>query len=427
MVGTSERMTGADAAWLRMDRPGNPMVVNTLVELDGPVRWDDVEAAFTERVVRRFPRFRQRAVDPPAVLRPLAPARWVADDGFRLGRHVHRSALRGADLHDHLGPLVSRTLPDDRPLWELHLVESTDGGGAVLLRSHHAIADGTALVHVWETATDPAGDAAPSGGTRRDTAGAPDPLGLEALAARADTLTRLSVPPSPVPAVSGTLQGAKGVARSLAVPVASVKDAGRRCGATVNDVLLAVVAGGLRRYLERHGRSPVEAEVVVPFNVRRPDEPLDQLGNRFGLVFVRLPVDAPEPDVRIRRTKQEMDRVKASGEGSLVSGGLTVLGHAAGPFDQRWVDLLTRRASAVVTNIAGPRRARTLAGAPVRSMALWVPTSGSVGLGLSFFSYDGDVSIGVIADVGVVPDHGALLADLEGELGAVCAAGGAPA
>lgn len=426
-MGTSERMTGADAAWLRMDRQGNPMVVNTLLELDGPVRWDHVEEAFTERVVRRFPQFRQRAVDPPAALRTFAPARWSDVDGFRPGGHVHRSTLGDADLHEHLGPLVSGALPDDRPLWELHLVEGPDGGGAVLLRSHHAIADGTALVHLWEAATEPAGPGPRSTGARRDVGSAPDPLGLEALAARADTLARLSVGPPPAPAVHGTLQGAKGLARSRAVPVTSVKEAGRRYGATVNDVLLAVVAGGLRRYLERHGRLSTEAEAVVPFNVRGPDEDVDRLGNRFGLVFVRLPVGAPDLRARIRRTKQEMDRVKATGEGSLVSGGLTVLGHAAGLVEHRWIDLLTRRASAVVTNIPGPRQARTLAGAPVRSMALWVPSSGSIGLGLSFFSYAGDVSIGVIADVGVVPDQGALLADLEEELDVVCASEGTPA
>ena len=139
-------------------------------------------------------------------------------------------------------------------------------------------------------------------------------------------------------------------------------------------------------------------------------------GNQFGLAFVPLPVSEADVSRRLAAVHAAMDTVKATGEGVVTSGALAVLGHTPAVLEQKWLDLFAGRATAVVTNIAGPREEVSLAGVPLRGFTAWVPSTGPVGLGLSICSYAGQLMLGVAVDEALVPDSEMLLAALDDEM-----------
>jgi diacylglycerol O-acyltransferase / wax synthase len=437
-VAPTERMASADAAWLHMDRPTNLMVVTCVFWFDEPLDWDRLAAAFAERLVPAFPRFAQRVVEPPVTIGLVGP-RWVDVEGFDVRDHLRRLVLPApggdAELHAHVSQQADRPLPSGRPLWEADLVDGFGDGCAILLRTHHAIGDGTALVQALLTLADrpanstrhagqrllagPGGPSVPARGLARPPASDVDLRSrVRAVADRGAMLRRLGFASQDDPSVlRGPLSGRKRMTWSPAVPLEEVRRAGRAHGATVNDVALAAVAGALRRHLRAHDQQVERLTAVVPVNLRPPGQPFDpRRGNQFGLAFVRLPVAEPDPAARLEAVKTAMDRVKASGEGVVVSGALAVMGQTPVQVEQWWLDLFAGRATAVVTNIAGPREPVALAGAPLRGFTAWVPSTGPIGVGLSICSYAGDLQVGVAVDEALVPDSDALLTALAAEV-----------
>ena len=451
----AERMTSTDAAWLHMDRPTNLMVVNSVSWYGGRVDPDRLADVFRQRVLPRFRRLRQRAVEPPVTLGALAP-HWADDPAFDLAAHVRQVRLPapGGDeqLHAYVSQQASRPLDRGRPLWEMHVIDGYGQGTAVLWRSHHAIADGTALWQLTFAFLDPPagggrhpgqlplladadgdgdgdGDAPPAGppstgllsaarsvldGLRRR-----GPLdNLRVLAEEAQMLTRLGFGPADEHSVlRGRLTGRKRMAWSTPLPLDEVRRAARRSGATVNDLCLAAVAGALRRYLQHHGQQVNRLTAVVPVNLRPLDRPFDPgEGNRFGLAYVRLPVAATDPAERLRETKAEMDRAKATGEGLVVAGALSLMGQTPVEMERLWLDLYGNRATLVVTNVTGPQERLAFGGVPLLGSLGWVPATGSIGVGVSIGSYAGSILMGVAVDEGLVPDADVLLAALEEEL-----------
>jgi WS/DGAT/MGAT family acyltransferase len=234
----------------------------------------------------------------------------------------------------------------------------------------------------------------------------------------ASALSRLMTlsqdPPSPF---RGALGAEKRVAWSKPVPVGKVREICHGTGSTVNDVVMAVVAGMLRRYVEARGQSPRDLRAVVPVNLRPLSEPLPcELGNRFGLVFLSLPLGEEAPVERLWELKRRMDRLKRSPEAALTFGMLSAAGLAPTAVERAAVEVLRKKASLVLTNVPGPKRPVFLAGARLAGVMFWVPMAGRLGLGLSLFSYAGHVTLGVAADAGLVPEPHELLAGFEAEL-----------
>jgi WS/DGAT/MGAT family acyltransferase len=206
------------------------------------------------------------------------------------------------------------------------------------------------------------------------------------------------------------------------VPLHHVKRIGRRLGGTVNDVLLTALSGALRRYLHDH-QVPVDGaglRAVVPVNTRTAGEVAD-LTNDIGLVFLSLPTSTEDPIDSLAQVRRRMDRLKDSLEPAVTKGLLLALGTAPVGLQNALFDVLGSKASALVTNVIGPRERRYLAGAPLDSLMFWVPQSGGVGLGISILSYAGQVRIGVLADRHVVPDPAAIVAAFQAELGRLLA------
>ena len=356
----AEPMDPVDVAWLHMDRPANLMVVNTVLWFDAPVDQASVLEMFGERVVSRFRRFRQRVADPALTLAPWAAPEWVDDAGFALADHVSRTRLPAPGdqraLQRAASDLAGRPLRKDRPLWELHLFDGYGDGGALLLRTHHAIADGGALMQVLLSLADPldAGEHTGVLPVHDDTPGPPllpgpggrtagramaaarragsaagdlsavlgaalaDPRKAAGLAgsARADTamLRKLGFG---LTAGRNLLQGplvpGKQRAWTRPVPLEAVRAAAAATGSTVNDLMLTAITSALRRYLLEHHALAEEVIVIVPVNLRPAGVPLPAgLGNQFGLAFVRLPTGRPTRAVAAPASKRRWTRSRTA-------------------------------------------------------------------------------------------------------------------
>lgn len=434
---TRHRMAPADAAWLRMDRPTNLMVVNSVMWFDDVVDPAALRALLQERLVDRFPRFRQRAVEDHGVW-------WEDDEDFDLEAHLHPVELPEpagrAELETFVAGLISVPLDRALPLWHLYLVTPYgEHGCALVFRMHHAIADGIALSRVLlsltdDPETDPADIAEADEGSGSGVLGMLDDawheaIGLATHPLRAVQLAQAAVsdatalaklvliPADRNTALRGTAGHDKAVVWSEPIPLARIKEAGHRAGATVNDILLAAVAGALRTHLVRR-RSPVhDIRAIVPFNLRPLDQPLPaELGNKFGLVYLALPLTAARREERLKEMSRRMTAIKHSAEGFVAYGILELIGLAPAMVENLAIDVFASKGTGVMTNVPGPRHPVTLAGTPLRGTIGWVPTSGEIGLGVAIFSYAGDVTIGLCVDRGLVPDVRSLLADIATEL-----------
>jgi diacylglycerol O-acyltransferase len=451
-------MSNADAAWLQMDRPQNLMVINGVLTFDEQVDWARLREVLRDRLVAPFPRFRQRVCDPRL---GLGSPQWEDDAAFDLDLHLHRIALPApgdrAALQAFVGDRMAVPLDRARPLWEFYFVDGYGPGCAVVARMHHAIADGIALARVLFSLTDavPEPGVADTDFAAEHTGGALDavtrPIGaavsfgrgaagaawhesLETLAhpghaaelarTAGDDMLTLARVLAARPDTDTVLRGKAGIAERVAwsdpFELDPVRDLAHAHGATVNDVLVAATTGALREYLLEHDSLVDEIHAIVPFNLRPPDEPLPRdLGNRFGLVTLPLPVGTARREDRLRRVMKAMGRIKTSPEGPISYALLGAIGAAPAQVEAALVNVFSGVGSTVLTNVPGPRTTIFLAGSPVRGALVWAPVSGNVAMSVSIFSYAGEVTVGVMTDAGLVPDPEAIVAAFAAELAAL--------
>jgi diacylglycerol O-acyltransferase len=436
-------LTSVDAAWLRMEDPTNLMMVTGLLTFEERLDPDRLRGVIEERLLS-FPRFKQRVEEPPL---GMGPPWWVTDRHFELDAHLHRMAPpdpgdKGA-LEALVSDLMSTPLDFSKPLWQVHLVDY-GAGSVVVARIHHCVADGIALIQVLLSLTDPAAEPpprdhaagreeeaerpqAPIAATIGRLAGAGlgllrDPsraLGAGVMAtAAAGTLAQITLlPPDPKTPLKGPLGITKRAAWSEPISLREVKAAGAPDGATINDVLVAATAGALRRYLIERGQDVRELEirVAVPVNMRPPERAGD-LGNQFGLVFLSLPIGIEDARQRLAEVKRRMDDLKVSLQPAVAMGMLSVIGYAPAGVMPLAGQFFGSKASAVLTNVPGPREQLYLAGKPVKRAMFWVPQSGRLGLGISILSYNGEVLVGVAADAGLVPDPDRIVSEFHADL-----------
>lgn len=445
----TEPLSNVDAAWLHMEDPTNLMMITAVLMFAEPVDFERLKAAI-ERGLMRFERFRMRVTD--AYQRSVAP-RWEPDPHFDIRSHIHRVALPSPggqhELQELVSDLMSARLDLSRPPWQYHIVENFNGGSAVIARLHHAIADGIALVQVLLSMTDrhPNPEMIEDGATHergrggsllgsvgaavrtgvtlvnegRDALADPERIADAALLGARGALALnklLFMPSDPQTLFKGPLGIQKRAAWSQPVPLDDVKAIGRLSRGTVNDVLLNAVSGALRRYLIRRG-APVDGlnvRAVVPVNLRPLDKPITELGNKFGVVFLALPVGIDDPFDRLLELKRRTDAIKSSPEALVAFGILHLIGVAPPALADIAVELFGVKATAVMTNVPGPRQPMYMAGAQIDKVMFWVPQSGHLGLGVSIFSYNGSVLLGVATDGGLVPDPEAIIADFHAEL-----------
>ncbi len=432
-----EVMSRVDTAWLRMERATNLMMITGVMMFDIPMPIEKLKKVIKQRFLA-YPRFRQKVLD------TTAGAWWETDEDFDLDWHIRLTALPGKagkkELERLTSQLASTPLDKTKPLWQFHLVEKYHGGSALISRIHHCYADGIALVQVLLSLTDTTRDA--KKGSDLDKAwlksdgenvkkrigtvdramkmGANmwekgldlyrDPSLAAVIAKEGGEIARelavaLSLPDDPPTILRGRLGVSKRVAWAEPLDLDEVKAVGRAYDCTVNDVLMASAAGALRSYMIERGESVdgITLRATVPVNLR-PLEHAKKLGNHFGLVFLELPVGEENPVRRLEHVAENMRQLKSSRQAIVSFGLLAAMGLAPAGVQRTALELFSRKASAVATNVPGPPLPLYLAGCQITEQMFWVPQTGSIGIGISIMSYNNKVYFGLISDAKLLPD-----------------------
>ena len=431
-------MSRVDTAWLRMERATNLMMITGVLMLESPLDIKTLRKVIEQKFLS-YPRFRQKAVDGPT------GAFWQEDADFDLDWHLHLTALPGKggkrELERLTSQLASTPLDKSKPLWQFHLVERFNGGSALIARIHHCYADGIALVQVLLSLTEMQLDekrkAALAKRWLKKEEHAPvaqrvgaidryvklgnkmlekgmdfyrDPTLAAVLANEGVEIAReighaLALPDDPETVLKGRLGVSKRVAWAEPLSLAEVKSVSQALHCTVNDILLASASGALRSYLLERGEQldGITIRATVPVNLR-PLEHAKQLGNHFGLVFLDLPVGEPNPMRRLARVAECMKVLRKSRQAVATFGALAAVGMAPPPVQALALEMFSRKASAVDTNVPGPQVPLYFGGSKISDLMFWVPQTGSIGLGISILSYNGAVHFGLIADAKLMPD-----------------------
>ena len=463
-----ERMSKVDTAWLRMDSPSNLMMIVGVWVLKPGIRYEALCDRLAERLLK-YPRFTERVVE------DAAGATWVVDRDFDMANHAVLEALpkkpRGREqeaLQDRVAELAMVPLDRKHPLWQFHLVEHYQGGSALIVRIHHCIADGIALIAVTQSlvdggaapperqlrdatvhrdglegaqdwiadsllrplthftvkALDAAGDGAakslemllePKKGVEKGLSGSVD-MARMAYQVLSDAAALALMPDDSRTRLKGTPGTSKRVAWCQPIPLVEVKAVGKALNCSINDVLLSCVAGAIGEYLKSLGDDVTGQEIraMVPVNLR-PIEQAHQLGNRFGLAPVVLPIGLDNPIERVYEVRRRMSQLKGSLQPLLAFGLLAVAGLVIKPVQDAMLNLFGKKTTAVMTNVPGPRDKLRFCGATLEQSMFWVPQSGTVGLGVSILSYGGGVQFGVIADATLCPEPQKIIDEFEPE------------
>ncbi len=436
----ADRLQPLDVSFLYLEGPTTPMHVGGLAIFEPPSDGFDYER-FVDLIEHRIslvPRYRQKIKSVPG---HLANPVWVDDSDFDLGYHVRRSALPKPGSDEQLRELVarvqSRPLDRNRPLWEMYLVEGlADGRFAVIQKTHHAMVDGISAVDIgqvildttpvpreipedlWMPRPEPPGVAlvvdAVGELIRRPSALA-DTIRIGLADAR-NVTSRLSSAVGGVlsaarvaarPAPDSPLNADIGSQRRFAVARTDLEDYRRvrkHTGGTVNDVVLATVAGAVRGWMLSRGEAVTPSTTVramVPVSVRGDSE-AGQLGNRVSSYLVDLPVGEPNPVVRLSQVSYAMKAHKESGQ-SVGAEALVALSGFAPPtlhaLGARAANSFTRRLfNVVVTNVPGPQFPLYASGAKMLEMFPVVPLAAGQAVSIGLTSYDGGVYFGLNAD-----------------------------
>jgi WS/DGAT/MGAT family acyltransferase len=434
-----------------MDSESNLMMIVGVWILKPGIKIEPLRERLSERLLK-YRRFTQRTVQSPA------GASWVDHTEFEIDRHIVIEELpetpRGQEqiaLQDRLAELTMQPLDAAHPLWQFHLVEDYQGGSAMIMRIHHCIADGIALISVVMSLMDggaPPPERAKPKAQRSGMEGAEDWITDTLIKPLTDVAVRaMDMAGAPQKGVSGSmdmakmayqvvsdlaalalmpddsktrLKGQPGKQKRVAwcqpIPLEEVKAVGKALHCSINDVLLSCVAGAIGEYLKSKGDDVANQQIraMVPVNLR----PMDQaykLGNRFGLAPLVLPIGVANPVERVYEVRRRMGELKGSMQPLLTFGLLAVAGLLIKPAQDAMLNLFSKKTTAVMTNVPGPAKKMTLCGSTLEQSLFWVPQSGSVGLGVSILSYGGGVQFGVITDSTLCPDPQAIIDAFEPE------------
>jgi WS/DGAT/MGAT family acyltransferase len=442
----SRRLSGADAAFLYLERKEIPLSIACVAIFDGPLPFREFVADIDAKL-DLIPRYRQVAVPPPY---NLGYPTWEFDPNFNIKRHIFRVRLEPPggqpELEALAGRLLSQVLDRGKPLWEIHVVEGLeDGRGALIVRIHHALADGVAGAAMLRIMF----DATPERPQPRKPRARPAvPPRAECTLAEQVSNAIQSALENAVAAEAGLLSLADGLLSErgktalqelttllpelLQPPdrfffnkpctgdrkfcwteadFSQVQAIRAAVGGKVNDCILSVVVRAIARYMRLHGEKVKGRflRVVCPVNVRG-DEHGESLGNRITFLPVVLPLDVSGPVEMLHAVATRMEIMKNVRAAELVSIFASCLGATPAPVQELFwrglplVPLPLPLLNVICTNVPGPQTALYSVGRRLLASYPQVPTGYELGLGVAIQSYDGKLFFGVTADAHVAPD-----------------------
>ncbi|MFF0746010.1 wax ester/triacylglycerol synthase family O-acyltransferase [Streptomyces sp. NPDC004111] len=442
---STELLAPLDLAFWHLESTAHPMHLGALAFFgggDGSPDGEDLLALLAARAAA-VPRLHLVVRN---VWLPVGGSAWAVAEDFDVRRHVRRILLPAdgfaAEATLLAGELMERPLARGLPPWEMYLL-GADGGGecAVLVKLHHALADGMRAVAIGAGIFDQIADAAPPG-ARGD--GTEDPpswlarpgravdlarerlgdvgqvLGIGASVVRAGRLRPLLPLPGTPDALSADSSGTRRLA-TAALGLDEVRRVRRASGGTANDVLLAVVAGALRRWTaERDDPVTRDPRALVPVSRRRPGRTAASHGNRLSAYLLDLPVSEADPRARLSAVRDGMARNKAAGP-SRGAGAVALLADQLPAFASKWGAPLAGGAAralfdVLVTSVPLPRTALSLGGRELRAVYPMAPLARGQALAVALSTYGGQVNVGLVADGKAVPDADGLADAMSEEL-----------
>jgi diacylglycerol O-acyltransferase / wax synthase len=436
-----DRLSALDASFLHQEGPETHMHIGALAVVDGPPPGLDELLATIGSRLHRVPRYRQRLAHTPFDRgRPV----WIDDPGFRLEFHVRRAALPAPGGHEQLlamlAQIFSAQLDRRRPLWELWFIEGLhDDRFALIFKAHHAVTDGVAGVDLATVVLDPEGEhdeRAPDWTPARS----PGAAELAALAATRDAQAALTLlghalaaairPQQAAARLRAALDGVGEVVRAtldpapatpLNVPIGpyrrfvtvscrleDIRAISERFGGTVNDVVLAVVSGALRRFLDlRDVRTAgLELRALVPVSLRVASDGAGAAGNRVAALRAPLPVAIADPLARLAAVSAAMIELKGSRQalGTEVLVGLQDFAPPAILAQAARLSFATRLFNLLVTNVPGPRAPLHVLGREIREVYPVALLPRDHALSVAVLSYNERLNFGLLADYDTLPE-----------------------
>jgi WS/DGAT/MGAT family acyltransferase len=448
-----DRLSAVDASFLAQEGQNAHMHIGAVMVFEGP---PPAFADFADHVRGRLhlvPRYRHKLAIPPIETgRPL----WVDDPNFNLEYHLRHTGLPEPGTEDQLRALAARIhsqrLDRTKPLWELWLVQGLeDGRFALISKTHHALVDGVAGVDLATVLFDlaPVPPAIPHEGEpwvpqREPSAASMAARGIRGLAQLPFDLAgrAIGMASRPTATLHAAREAVEGVAEvawaglnpapdtPLNVPIGPHRRfAMVRCelsdfklvknafGGTVNDVVLATVAGGLRRWLQARGvrTEGLELRALVPVSIRASDEH-GHMGNRLAVMRGPLPVYIEDPVARLQVVRQAMDGLKESKQ-AVGAEVLTSVQNLAPPTilaQASRMNFSTRLFNLLVTNVPGPQFPLYALGRELQELfpVAFLPENHA--LAVAIISYNGGIDFGLLGDYDAMPDLDAFAEFLDG-------------
>jgi diacylglycerol O-acyltransferase / wax synthase len=440
---TGSRLSALDASFLAVETPTAHMHVGWVALFGAPAdrpapSYSDLRDHIDLRLARA-PRYRQKLASVPL---GLHNPEWIDDEAFSVERHVYRATGPLSDLVDEV---MSMPLRRDRPLWEMWICHDDEAGSfAIVGKAHHCMVDGLAAFELssalldltpapvacepdrWRAAPEPRGErllvrgvrdrvgqqlgllrwplraaASPSRAARQTAAGAMRVTNALGHSLGGAPTTVLNGPLSPLRCLGWTRR-----------PLADLKLVKRTYGTTINDVMLAAVAGGMRAYLLRRGEEPVALKAMVPVSVRGAG---DSLGNRISFVFAALPCDESRPLGRLYKVHAAMGQRKRDGEPEGTDLALQAAAHAPAAVQQTVARLMAspRTFNLVVSNIPGPAAPLYMLRSPLEAIYPVVPLADRHAVSVGMTTVREQACFGVYADPLTLPDVDVLAHDID--------------
>jgi diacylglycerol O-acyltransferase len=449
-----DRLTSVDASFLSNESGSSHMHIGAVIIVEGPPPSYEDLLAHIESRLHLVPRYRQKLATPPIETgRPF----WVDDPRFNIEYHVRHSALPApgseADLRRLVSRVFSQQLDRSKPLWELWLIQGLKKKRfALISKTHHALVDGVAGVDIGTILFDlqPVPDPAPE---QREWIPKPEPSSAELAAKGIEGLAKTPLrvarrlnraarsPTRTIEQATEALEGVGDVAWALANPAPEVplnteigshrrfvwvhneledlKKIKRSLGGTVNDVVLAVVAGALRRWLHTRGvhTEGLELRALVPVSIRAEDAG-GQLGNQIAVVRGPLPVYVDDPVQRLRIVRESMDDIKASKQ-ALGAEVISRFNDFAPPTllaQASRLNFSTRLFNLIVTNVPGPQIPLYLLGRELEAVYPIAFLPENHALAIAIMSYNGGINFGLLADYDSMQDVGLIAEGIEAEI-----------
>jgi diacylglycerol O-acyltransferase len=440
---SSPRLSALDASFLAVETPTAHMHVGWVAlfspDADGRLPSFAELRDHIQLRVDRAPRYRQKLASVPLGL--YAPE-WIDDPAFSIDRHVYWAP---GSLDGLIDEVMSIPLRRDRPLWEMWICEDTANRRlAIVGKSHHCMVDGLAAVELasllldptpeparhepaqWRTEPEPGGERILARGMRDllgqqldmlqwplRAAGAPGPAARQTAvgALRAIRAIDQLLRPAPASVLNAELSSLRRLAWAQR-PLEDLRTIRHAYGTTINDVILAAVAGGIRTYLLRRGEQPTALKVMVPVNVRSPE---DVLGNHISFAFAELPCNDPDPLGRLYQVHASMSRCKRDGEPEGSDLVLKAASRTPVTVQQALSRLIAspRAFNLVVSNIPGPPVPMYILGCPLQAVYPMVPLADHHAVSVGMVTIHDQACFGIYADRQALPDVNVLAEDID--------------